>query len=177
MNFDDFDQENRFRAAWEAVEIVRPVHYTLFTFGESALPYFLVCSPTQVQAPVTITRGEVRITRPLLITPENSRPEFRNFFETDDEEEVVSFLMARTARFSNLRLDNQSGARRAVSDSVEGAVAKLNQRLDDEEEDRVAILSAPANLGRVAVLRYVTEQILSSAAENVQELRERGFLP
>ncbi|MCH7491080.1 MAG: hypothetical protein IID05_10345 [Gemmatimonadetes bacterium] len=73
--------------------------------------------------------------------------------------------------------DIQSGARRAVTDSVEGAVEKLNQRLDDEEEDRVAILSAPANLGRVAVLRYVTEQILSSAPENVQELRERGFLP
>jgi hypothetical protein len=56
-------------------------------------------------------------------------------------------------------------------------VDKLNRQLDDEEEDRVAILTAPARLGRVAVLRYATEQVMRSAPENVQELRERGFLP
>jgi hypothetical protein len=178
MNFEDFDQEARFRAAWEAVGIARAMKYTLFTFGESVLPYYLVYPETAAAAvPVAVTKGEVRITRPLLITPDTSRPEFRNFFETDDEEEVVSFLLARTARVSPLKFDNQSGAKRVVSETVEGMVAILNRQLDDEEEDRVAILTAPAKLGKVAVLRYATEQVMRSAADNVQELRERGFLP
>jgi hypothetical protein len=41
----------------------------------------------------------------------------------------------------------------------------------------VAILSAPASLSGFAVFRYATERILSSAPDNIQELRERGFLP
>jgi len=177
MTFDDFHQEARFRAAWEAVGIERAMKYTLFTFGESVLPYYLVCPVSAAEAPVAVTKGEVRITRPMLITPDNARPEFRNFFETDDEEEVVSFMLARTARFSPLKFDNQSGAKRVVSETVEGMVAKLNRQLDEEEEDRVAILTAPVKLGRIAILRYATEQVMRSAPENVQELREKGFLP
>jgi hypothetical protein len=177
MNFEDFDHETRFREAWQSVTIARSVPYTLFTFGESVLPYLLVCPVSQAEAPVAVTRGEVRITRPMLITPDNARPEFQNFFETDDEQEVVSFLLARTAHFPNLKFDNKSGGRRVISETVEGAVAKLSQQLDEREEDRVAILTAPANLGRVAVLRYATEQVMRSAPENLQELRERGFLP
>ena len=53
----------------------------------------------------------------------------------------------------------------------------LHRRLDDEEEDRVAILTAPQNLAGIAVLRYAAERVLKSAPDNIQELRERGFLP
>jgi len=176
MSVFEFDEEARFRAAWESVRIARGVPYTLFTFGESVLPYFLVCPATSAEGSVNVTRGEVRITRPMIITPDSARPEFRNFFETEDEEEVVSFLLARTAHFSPLKFDNQSSPKRVVSETVEGMVAKLSRELDDREEDRVAILTAPAQLGRVAVLRYATEQVLRSAPDNVQELRERGFL-
>jgi hypothetical protein len=41
----------------------------------------------------------------------------------------------------------------------------------------VAILSAPHRLGKFAVLRYTAERIMESAPGNIQELRERGFLP
>jgi hypothetical protein len=177
VSFDDFEQESAFRQAWEAVCIARPVHYSLFTFGETTLPYFLVCEDRQASSPVTITQGEVRIKRPVIITPGQARPEFQDFFENPEEEGVVEFLLARTAKFSNLKFVNQRGARRAVTDSMEAAVEKLNRQLDDEEEDRVAILTAPSNLAGVAVLRYAAERVWSSAPDNIQELRERGFLP
>ena len=85
--------------------------------------------------------------------------------------------MARTAGFSNLRVDNTSGPAEIISDRVEEAVEKLNRRLDEQEEDRTAILTAPYGLGGVALLRYAAERIWQSAPDNVQELRERGFLP
>jgi len=177
MSFDELEREHRFREAWNAVQIERPVHNSLFTFGESVLPYFLVCGASQPRSTVSITRGEVKIARPTIITPGDARPEFQNFFENSDEEGFVEFLLARWAAFSHLKFDNQSGSARIVSDNVEEAVAKLNRQLDAQEEDRVAILSAPPDLGGVAVLRYASERVWESAPENVQELRERGFLP
>ena len=71
---------------------------------------------------------------------------------------------------------NDSGPDRIVTDTVEEAVEKLNRQLDDEEEDRVAILSSPSELSGFAVFRYATERVLASAPGNIQELKERGFL-
>ena len=86
-------------------------------------------------------------------------------------------MLARTARFSNLTFDNQSGRKRVVKDPMDVAVERLNRQLDDEEEDRVAILTAPPGLGGVAILRYATERVWKSSSDNIQELRERGYLP
>jgi len=177
MTFDDYEQEQRFHEAWAAVEIQRPVHYSLFTFGESVLSYVLVSQAAKPGEPVKIRRGEVTVTRPTIITPESADPEFQNFFEGQEERGLAEFLLARTAAFSHLRFSNSAGPDRIVSDSVEEVVARLNRQFDDEEEDRVAILVAPSELSGLAVMRYATERIMSSAPDNLQELRERGFLP
>jgi len=177
MEFDEYDQERRFRKAWEAVAIERAVHYSLFTFGESILPYFLVCGATKPGATVSLSRGDVRIARPTIITPDSARPEFLNFFENDEGETFVEFLLARTAAFSHLKFDNRSGPAQLVSDSVQEVVGRLNRQLDDDDEDQVAILSAPPELGGMAIFRYAAERVWASAPDNVQELRERGFLP
>jgi hypothetical protein len=177
MYWEDFDQQRRFHEAWSAVQIVRPVYYSLFTFGQSILPYYLVCGAPDAGPPVSVTRGEVHVKRPVIITRADAPPEFHNFFENPDEEGVAQFLIARTARFANLQFDNQSGAKQILHEGVEAAIAKLNRKLDDDEEDRVAILSAPPNLGGVAVLRYTAERVLRSVPDNIQELKERGFLP
>lgn len=172
-----FDAEERFRAAWQSVRIARPVRFTLFTFGESELPYYLVEDAPQPREPVRVTRGEVRITRPRIITLDNELPEFRGFFDDPEMEGLAGFLLARTAAFSRIKLQNQQGIARIVSDSIEEVVQKLNRQLDAEDEDRVAILTAPHGLAGVAALRYAADRIWQSAPANIQELRERGFLP
>ena len=177
MLFPPFDDEARFMRAWHAVEIARPVHQGLFTFDISELPYILVCGGRKPGATVSVTKGEVKISRPLIITPDNLRPDFEDFFEEHDEEDLVQFLLARTAAFSNLKIRNTSTEKKLVSDSIEEVVEKLNKQLDNADEDRVAILTAPPKLGGVALLRYTTERVIASAPDNVQELRERGFLP
>lgn len=174
---DQHEQERRFRTAWEAVQIRRPVHYSLFTFGESVLPYFLVLSADKPGQTASLTQGAVRITRPMIVTPENMRPEFSNFFDDSEDERLVQFLLARTAGFSHLRLANTSGPKRITSDSVDEIVTRLNRQLDEEEEDHTAILTAPPALAGIALLRYAAERVWSSAPDNIQELRERGFLP
>lgn len=177
MYFDDHAEESEFHKAWDSVHIVRPVRYSLFTFGTSELPYFLVCEGADPGDLVTVTQGEVKIKRPVIITPSNASPAFEGFFENSEEEGMARFLLSRSAHFSNLQFENRRGERKLVSDSVEEAVDRLNRRLDSEDEDRVAILTAPANLGGLAILRYTAERVWDSASDNIQELRERGFLP
>ncbi len=177
MELNDFDPEKMFYEAWQAVAIVRPVHYSLFTFGETVLPYFLICGNQAGTDPLSIRRGDIRIKRPMILTAENSEPEFQNFFENSEEEGLARFLLARTAKFSNLKFLNQSREQELVYDSMDVAVEKISRRLDDDEEDRVAILTAPENLAGMAILRYATERVFQSAPDNIQELRERGFLP
>ncbi len=175
--FEDFEQFQRFKSAWSAVRIERAAEYGLFTFGDSELPYYLVTSSGGRDSLVKIRRGKVTISRARIITPDNMHPELRNFFEEHEETGLIDFLMSRTAAFSNLKLANESGAARIVTDTVEEAVAKLNQQLDAEEENGVAVLSSPAELAGFAVFRYASEKVLSSAPDNIQELRERGLLP
>lgn len=177
MDFDEFQREQAFRQLWQAVRIERPVRYSLFTFGDSELPYYLVVGKRRGEETVTVTRGQIKITRPLIVTADDERPEFRNFFEDPEYEGLVDFLLARTAGFKHLRFDNTSARSEIVTDTVEEAVERLSDRLDAEEEDRVAVLSAPPGLGGVALVKYAAERVAASGPDNVQELRERGFLP
>ncbi len=174
--FDNIEQFERFREAWNLVRIERSVSYGLFTFGDSDLPYYLVTT-SDAEKLVKIRRGNVTISRARIITPDSMHPELRNFFEDHEETQFIDFLMTRSAAFSNLRLTNDAGPERIVTDTVEEAVARLNRQLDDEEEDRVAILSAPSELAGFAIFRYASEKVLSSAPGNIQELREKGLLP
>ena len=176
-DFDEHEHQRRFHEAWEAVKIERAVEVSLFTFGETDLPYYLICGDSQPGTAVSVTKGEVHIKRPMIITPENAHGEFRNFFDESEDKGMIEFLLARTAKFSNLHIENESSEKKIVSDSMDEAIDKLKKKLDSEDEDRVAILSAPPHLGGVAVLRYAADRVLESGPGNIQELRERGFLP
>lgn len=166
----------QFRRLWNAVRIERSIPYTLFTFGETDLPYVLVVAAEKSGEPVGVTKGEVSITRPAILTPDNVRPEFRGFFE-QDEGNMADFLIARGMSFPHLKFTNRAGSPDLVSDSVEEVVARLKRRLDDEDEDRVAILSAPHGMGGLALMKYAIEKAVESAPGNIQELREKGLLP
>jgi hypothetical protein len=178
--YDDDDPAlQRFRRAWDSIHIVRGMPYSLFTFGESQLPYYIVVEAASPGKPVTVRQGEVRVTRPLIITAHNSEPELQGFFDADDADDaaVAQFLLSRTASFSHLRLQHSPRGETLMGESASEIIAKLERQLDADEEDRMAILTAPARYANLAVLKYAAERIASSAHDNVTELRERGFLP
>lgn len=177
MSFEDFEREQFFRSLWESVRIERRVEYSLFTFGDSDLPYFLVTSAAEGEDTVKVQRGQITVSRAKIITPDSMRPDFQNFFDDDQDYGFAEFLMTRSAAFSNLKISNQHGPEKIVTDTVEEAVDNLNRQLDSEEEDRVAILTAPSGMGGVALLKYATQRITESAPDNLNDLRNRGLLP
>jgi len=127
----DDEQLERFQQAWAAVRIARDVQYSLFTFGQTELPYYLVCDRSPEHRTVSVVQGEVKVTRPLIIRPDELAPEFQNFFDDSADEAAAQFFLSRTAAFSNLKFTNHSGPEQITTDSVEEAVARLNRRLDD----------------------------------------------
>ena len=176
MDLEEVADYSRFRQAWDSVRIFRSVPYSLFTFGDSDLPYYLVCGPSAERTTALVKRGNVKIARPLIITANNAPPQFQNFFSDQEDDDLVKFLLTRLARFRNMKFDNLVESEQFVSDNVEEVASRIDRTLDEEEEDRVAILTAPAALGSVAVLRYCLERVAESAPDNLAELRERGFL-
>jgi hypothetical protein len=126
---------------------------------------------------VAVRQGQVTISRAKILTPDNIHPEFQNFFENSDEFGAAEFMMSRTAAFSNLKISNRQGSERIVTDTIAEAVDQLNRRLDGDEEEHTAILSAPSGMAGFALFKYASQRVMSSAQDNLQELRERGFLP
>jgi len=177
MMFDEFWKIQRLQAAWEQVRIVRAAARGLFTFGSTELAYYLVTPAQEEGGLVSVAAGEVHLQRPLILTPQDAPPELQDFLDDESDAEMFRFLLARQAQFTNLKLCNRRGPVRLVTDTVEESVARLVERLDQEDETDVAVLTAPVGLGGMAVLRYAVERILHSAPDNIQELRERGFLP
>ena len=175
--FEDQERERFFHELWESVRIERGVRFSLFTFGDSDLPYFLVTPADNENRTVAVRQGQVQISRAKILTPDNMHPEFQNFFENSDEFGAAQFLMSRTAAFSNMKLSNHQGSERIVTDTVAEAVDQLNAQLDCEEEEHTAILSAPAGMAGFALFKYASQRVMSSAQDNLTELREHGFLP
>lgn len=175
--FEDQERERFFHELWESVRIERGVRFSLFTFGDSDLPYFLVTPADNENRTVAVRQGQVQISRAKILTPDNIHPEFQNFFENSDEFGAAQFLMSRTAAFSNMKLSNHQGSERIVTDTVAEAVDQLNAQLDREEEEHTAILSAPAGMAGFALFKYASQRVMSSAQDNLTELREHGFLP
>jgi len=144
--FDEFEQFQRFKAAWSAVRIERTVEYSLFTFGDSELAYYLVTRRLERDPLSEFVAVRSRSPGLGLSRPKQCIRNCATSLEEQEDSGLTSFLMSRTASVFNLKLTNEAGLNGIVTDTVEEAVARLNRQLDSEEEDRVAVLSAPAEL-------------------------------
>lgn len=178
---EDPEAWERFWKAWEAVQIRRNVEYGLFTFGQSDLPYLLVLVPDEraegEDRLVSVYEGLVKVDRAKILSPYNLPPQLHEFFESSRDASMAQHILSRSAHFRHLRLNNRRKKQETTSDNVDEVVDRLNRRLDADGEDRTAILTAPAAFAGLAVLRYAAERIIRSTPENLQELREKGFLP
>ena len=177
---DPFAAQRRLGELMSTVRLARDVRRSLFTFGDTALPYLLVQPGEDGRA--TLAQGSVTVARPTILTP-SSEPEFFGFFEElaeaagADLADFVQFALQRTAAFHRLKVNNEFGLSQQPGGDVAEVVDRANRRLDDEEDEDTAILVAPRGLGPLAVLKYAATRISRSGPDNIQELRERGFLP
>lgn len=173
--------QRQLAALMARIRLARPVTRSLFTFGHSVIPYYLVFEPGRDGQSV-MQFGEVKVSKPTILTPSRD-PEFFGLFEQLAEEsgadlaDYVQFALQRTAAFDRLKVENEFSQPTKPGGGVEEVLDRINARLDDEEDEDTSVLVCPRGLGPLAVLKLTGDRIQRSAADNVQELRERGFLP
>lgn len=176
-----FEAERQFQRLMDRIKLARGVSRTLFTFGDSEIPYLLVFPPGD-DGQAEVRPGRVKVSRPTILTP-SSEPEFFGLFEEMADEagvdlsDFVQFALRRTAAFERLKVENESQLPSKPGGGVAEVVDRLNAKLDNEDDEDTSILIAPRGLGALAVLKLTGDRIQKSSEANVNDLRLRGFLP
>ena len=166
--------QDKFEEAWRKTKILRPVEKKLFTFGDTRLPYFLVAASLVNPGDTVVRKGIVVVDRPIIYAPSPGHPLFEGFGEKG--EQVAGLVIQRLMRLPPYKYKNEAARLYVASDPLDRVVARLNQKLDRDNDHLCVIIQTLADMWEVSLMRYVAERMIKSIPSNLRELRERGFL-
>ena len=157
--------------AGEQTRILRTRKNLLFTFGTTKLPYVCISTHPKEEGDIVIRNGVVETAPPQIIVPGE---DFRfEGFEDYQDDDAMLVLLARRIAIPPAHIKNQSSATEVVRMSVQAAVERSCNRLDQSNDSRTAVIIGPDDVWNLSVLLYVGSQITRSASSNIQEYFER----
>lgn len=166
------DFEDAFRRAREETQVHRSRRNPLYTFGSTRLPYVCLSAEPTGGSRVLVRRGTITADRPRIAFP-GQESTFEGFHAEENEEEgMVSVLIARRVELPVANYVNDKERDRTEAGPLEAAVERTVEALEAEHDSRTAVLQAPDDLWTLALLLYVGAQITRSAPHNVQEQME-----
>ena len=168
------DFRAKFEQAWGETEIIRSAHRTLFTFGDTRLPYIIVSESLVNKPDVVVREGEMVIKRPVIISADSGHPLFSGF--GDKDKELAGFLFQRLAYIPPYQYENSAASLSVLSEPLEAVIDKLRKKLDRRDDSNTAILKALADTWEISIMKYALEKMVKSTPSNITELKERGFL-
>ena len=170
----DEKMKEKFEYVWKNTEILKVAERTLFTFGDTGLPYLFIARSLTKGTDTVVREGEVTVKRPLVIKPHPDHPMFEGFGEY--EEELGMFLIQRLAYIPPYKYTHGSKRIYISSESIEAMTGKLRRRLEREDNRLIALITGIADMWEVSVMKYAAEMMMKSLPSNLTELKERGFL-
>ena len=170
----DEKTKEKFEYVWKNTEILKVAERTLFTFGDTGLPYLFLARSLTKDTDTVVREGEVTVKRPLVIKPHPDHPIFEGFGE--HEEELGMFLIQRLAYIPPYKYTHGSKKIYVSSESIGTIIGKLRRRLEREDNRLTALIRGTADMWEVSVMRYAAEMMIKSLPSNLTELKERGLL-
>ncbi len=170
--------EEAFRLAREDTRFVKERKNLLYTFGATRLPYVCV-SPEAGNADfVTVRSGEVLADRPKIALP-GEMFSFEGFEELREMFEAEPFVaLARRISIPPSKYVNRAEKAERRPGPLADAIARVVSRLENDNDVRTGVISAPDRVWSLSVLLYVGSQVARSARSNVEEhfehMRLRG---
>jgi len=161
-----------FAEALKRTRIVRARKHTLYTFGNTNLPYLFLAQSGVNAGDVVLRRGKVTVERPQIIAP-RSPVELEGFDFEDMDEDAIPVLINRLVRFPPARYLNASQALDVVDGPLDAATERVADRLDQENDIRTGVIQGPEHVWGFSILAYVGQMIARSAPSNVGEFLER----
>ncbi|MCD7896239.1 MAG: hypothetical protein LUG50_06135 [Planctomycetaceae bacterium] len=173
------EMDETFRLAQEDTNFIRERRNLLYTFGATRLPYVCLSEAADNPELVLIRSGEVLADKPQIALPGEmfSFEGFEEFMEHLTTDEPVVALARRISMPPSKYVNTSSGELRETG-PLSAAIERVVNRLENENDVRAGVISAPDKVWGLSVLLYVGSQVARSAQSNVQEhfehLRLRG---
>ncbi len=164
----------KFEQAWTKTRILRAVERKLFTFGDTRMPYFLVAESLVNRGDTVVRRGEVVVERPLIYAPGPGHPLFEGFGPKGKK--AAGIIVQRLMYIPPYKYKNTPHELYVTPDPLDRTVARLNERLDRDDNHLTAIIETLADTWEVSVMRFAAERMIKSLPANLREMKERGLL-
>lgn len=163
------EMEDAFKMAQENTRFIKERKNLLYTFGATRLPYICLSVSTEDSNYVMIRSGEVMADKPQIAVP-GEIFSFEGFSESDEhsEDELVVSLARRISMPPSKYVNKAETAVREAGD-IADAVQRVLNRLENNNDVRTGVISAPEPVWALSVLLYVGSQVARSAPSNVQE--------
>lgn len=149
----------------------------LYTFGATRLPYVCLSESSDFPGQVLVRSGEVLADKPAIALP-GEFFSFEGFEGMKDEDSEVAVMLARRISMPPSKYVNKAGVAAKESGTLADAVERVMNRLENENDVRTGVISAPEKVWGLSILLYIGSQVARSASANVQEhfehMRLRG---
>ena len=167
------EMEERIKYVAEHTELVRPPRQELATFGSSIIDYYVV---TQLAGNISVVRdGKVLAERPRIVTPAY----LTNVEGFSESAQRYIRMMAGEHPYEPgvfYKYKNEPGEMNVVSEPIAQVIAKLNTRLDEQQNPLSTIIKGVEELWDVSLLMFIYELTSRSLYSHVTEFHHRGLL-
>lgn len=168
------EMEEAFRMAQADTQFIRVRKNLLYTFGATRLPYICLSQSLNRSDDVVVRRGEVMAERPQIAVP-GMDFSFEGFGGADmsGEGDGVAVMLARRILMPPSKYVNKPGQEITEPGPLSEAIQRAVNRLENDNDVRTAVISAPERVWGLSILLYIGSQVTRSAPSNVQEHFER----
>lgn len=171
--------DEAFKMAQDDTRFIKERKNLLYTFGATRLPYICLSESPDNAEYVMVRTGEVLADKPQIALP-GEIFSFEGFDELMEnitgDQQVVS--LARRISMPPSKYVNKAEASVREPGPLSEAIQRTVNRLENDNDVRTGVISAPDRVWPLSVLLYVGSQVARSAQSNVQEhfehLRFRG---
>ncbi len=165
------DLDDAFRMAREDTKFIKVRKNLLYPFGATRLPYVCLSQATDNADFVMVRSGEVLADKPQIALA-GEMFAFEGFEELLREfsgDEPVLSLARRISMPPSKYVNRADGDPSRESGPLSEAIQRVVNRLENDNDVRTAVISAPEQVWGLGVLLYVGSQVARSAQSNVQE--------
>ena len=165
------DLDEAFKMAQEDTTFVKVRKNLLYTFGATRLPYVCLSQAPDNTDFVMVRSGEVMADKPHIALPGEifSFEGFEDLLQDFAKEEPFVALARRISMPPSKYVNKQDGVAAREAGPLSEAIQRVVNRLENDNDVRTAVISAPDQVWGLSVLLYVGSQVARSAQSNVQE--------
>ena len=175
-----FDDE-QFKQCWGQTEVIRQYNNSLYTFGDTKLPYVFAAEHQQYRDRVIVRRGVVLIDKPhIVLPPQYAGPHFEEGFDHADAMPAQAAYLFRSMGLPFSKVTNKPIAKENIEyGSLVDVLTRLEEELDQLENSETGLIKGSAEGADVSIMRYAIGLIIKSGPDNVAEFfdhlrRQRG---